>query len=81
MIVGYWSIVCHATREVYVREADTVLGPGMNVFTVVTPDLDKLTGWLETQGVTLKWLHKLDDHVSITFQSPESLFDEALNIK
>lgn len=63
--MGYWSVACHATREVYVKEANVVLGPGDNVFTVVTKNLDGLTAWLETQGVRLRCLHCLDAHEAV----------------
>jgi hypothetical protein len=63
--MSYWSIACHATKEVYVREADVVLGPGVNVFTIVTQDLDGLQDWLTAQGVTMRCLHCLDQHEAI----------------
>jgi hypothetical protein len=63
--MGYWSIACHASREVYVKEADVVLGPGDNVFTVVTPNLDRLIDWLEAQGATVRCMHCLDTHEAL----------------
>jgi len=63
--MSFWSISCIASKEVYIREADVVLGTGLNVFTVVAPDIAKFLEGMAGQGVSRISYQRLDDHEAI----------------
>lgn len=57
----YYSITCFAQDTVSVPEAGQMLGPGLNVFTVVVDDIEALQERLEADGVTVNTVARLDD--------------------
>ena len=59
--MSYWSIVCIATSDVHVPQANLVLEPGVNVFTVVTDDVESFSRGLSASGVEIRSIHCLDD--------------------
>jgi hypothetical protein len=63
--LSYWSIACVSKETIIVPEAKAILEPGVNVFTVVIDDLDKLIERLASEGVTVSALHRLDVHEAV----------------
>jgi hypothetical protein len=80
-IKGLFSIVARAKDLVVIPERHIALDAGVNVFSVVTDDLDVLLAHLKTQGVTVDKVQRLDqlepvdprESVLLPGESPEVL--------
>ena len=63
--MAYWSITCRSTSDVYVSEANVLLERGINVFTVISENTDELTSKLESFGVLIDRVYRLDDFEAV----------------
>lgn len=68
--MGYYSFTAIATHTVSLKNPYILLGPGLNVFTAVTDDLEGLKALLESEGVDIKSVNRLDGLEPVP---PESL--------
>ena len=58
--MGYFSISAYAQSMTLVPEAKAILEPGINVFTVVSDDIDLILVRLRTEGVRILSCQQLD---------------------
>ena len=64
--MAYYSISAQAPGLVGVPEALTVLDRGLNVFTVVTDDIDVILNRLRSENVVILTYNRLDAHEGIS---------------
>lgn len=82
-ITGHFAIVARAKDLVVIPERYIALDAGMNVFNVVTDDLDGLLAHLKERGVTVDEVRRLDqlapvdpkDSVLLPGEAPEVLLE------
>lgn len=61
-VMGFYSFAAFSRHTVTIADPLILIGEGANTFTALTDDVDGLVKLLESEGVEIQEVNKLDDH-------------------